>query len=94
MRTLLRLYLLIVLLLLSISLLNPTSAIASAPPSPWGCQTTYPIRVQRSSTFWNLWEYAGASASGKIRFWKHYYVVYNQPTWMKQYAHTDSVYCP
>lgn len=73
---------------------RPSRASASPPPENWGCRTVYPIRIQRDSIFWNYWEYAGAMASGRIRFWKHYYVVYNHPNWVMQYVHTDSVFCP
>jgi hypothetical protein len=73
---------------------SPSRAYASPPPENWGCRTVYPIRIQRDSIFWNYWEYAGAMGSGKIRLWKHYYVVYNHPNWVKQYVHTDSVFCP
>lgn len=89
-----KLFLLTVLLLMAVIAPNMSGATASAPPNNWGCKTTYPVRVQQSSTFWNLWEYAGATASGKVRLWKHYYVVYNHPTWMTQYSHTDNIYCP
>ncbi|MCS6826092.1 MAG: hypothetical protein NZ553_05690 [Caldilinea sp.] len=86
--------LLVLCLLFAAIVWNPSRASASPPPENWGCRTVYPIRIQRDSIFWNYWEYAGAMASGKIRFWKHYYVVYNHPNWVMQYVHTDSVFCP
>lgn len=86
--------LLVLFVLLAAVGISSSKAYASPPPENWGCRTIYPIRIQRDSIFWNYWEYAGAMGSGKIRLWKHYYVVYNHPNWVKQYVHTDSVFCP